>query len=198
MNYIIVGLGNPGEKYEHTRHNAGRMALEYIREQHDFSSWDKKIQKNALVSSGEVEGSLVTLLEPDNFMNNSGESTFAFMEKHSDMELVLVYDDIDLPLGKMKISYDRGTGGHNGVASIIEQVGTREFLRIRIGVAPVTTEGEIAKPKGEGKVNDFLLNDFSTRERGVIDDVMLTVNEALSVIMSEGKEVAMNKFNATA
>ncbi len=195
MNYLLVGLGNPGEKYEDTRHNAGRLVLEYLRVGHDFSEWDKKVQKNALVSDGELAGAFITLLAPNNFMNNSGESASAFMKKTPDAKLVLIYDDIDLPLGKMKISYDRGTGGHNGVASIIEHIGTEAFLRIRIGVAPVTTEGEIAKPKGEGKVNDFLLNDFSKNERAELDELMPTINDALGVIIKEGKEVAMNKFN---
>lgn len=177
--YIAVGLGNPGEEYEHTRHNTGRMALVYA-EDHLPDSLIKKIK----------------ILEPDTYMNHSGK----FVAKHvksmkAAKNLIVVYDDLDLPLGTMKISYDRGSGGHRGLESIIKALKTREFTRIRIGISPSTPKGKVKKPKTEKDVEKFILGEFKKSETEVLKKVFKRVTESLETIVSDGPHCAMNEFN---
>ncbi len=106
-----------------------------------------------------------------------------------------MYDDIDLPLGTLKISFNRGSGGHRGVESVIKSVKTKAFIRLRVGVAPTTPSGKIKKPKGEQKILDFLMGDFKPKERDVLKKTSKKVVEALEMIVLEGKEKAMGKFN---
>jgi len=196
MSYIIVGLGNPGEEYESTRHNIGRIVLEYFRIKNNFSGWEEKKKVKAFYSEGKIGKSKVLLMEPNNFMNNSGKSLLPVVTSTKKAEkLVVIYDDIDLPLGTLKISFNRGSGGHRGVESIIKSVKTKAFIRLRVGVTPTTSSGKIKKPKGEQKVLDFLMGEFKPKERDVLKKISEKVAEALEVIVLEGKEKAMGKFN---
>jgi PTH1 family peptidyl-tRNA hydrolase len=134
--YIVVGLGNPGEEYSRTRHNTGRMATELLAQE---SLKDVKV------------------ITPDTFMNVTGAFVKKYVKDELEAEkLIVIYDDLDLPLGSMRISYNRGSGGHNGVESIINALGTEKFIRIRIGVSPVTEEGEMRKILGEDKVEKHI------------------------------------------
>ena len=196
MSYTIAGLGNPGEEYKNTRHNAGRIILEYFRKNKGFSEWEEKKKNKVLVSCGEIGKSKVVLLEPDNFMNNSGKSIAPIVTSAKKAEkLVVVYDDIDLPLGTFKISYNRGSGGHRGVESVIKSIKTKAFIRVRVGVAPVTPSGKMRKPKGEQKVLDFLMGEFKPKEMDALKRVSKNIAEALETIIIDGKERAMNVYN---
>lgn len=173
---LIVGLGNPGKEYENTRHNAGRIVVGIIARQ--FS--DKKIK----------------FITPDSFMNNSGKVVAPFIKSKKDLsELIVVYDDIDLPFGKIKISFDKNSGGHNGLESIIQKLKSKEFLRIRIGICPITPTGKIKKPKGEEKILKFLLGEFKENELKEIKKLSKKISEAIEVIYTEGKDKAMSLYN---
>ena len=196
MSFLIVGLGNPGEEYEDTRHNVGRIILDRLRKSEKFSEWsfDKKI--NALKSTGALGKEKVTLLLPQGFMNNSGKSLkeLAGSAKKAEKCLV-VYDELDIPLGSMKISFGRSSGGHNGVESIIKNMKTRDFPRIRVGICPATPSGKLKKPHGEKEVIDFILGKFKASEEEALKKVGKQAIEAIKVLVVEGRQVAMNTFN---
>ena len=173
---LVVGLGNPGQEYEKTRHNTGRIIVGMI---------EKKL-----------EGSKIKFLTPDTFMNNSGPAVAkALAGKKALKDLIVIYDDIDLPLGKIKISFNRSSGGHRGLQSIIKAVKSEEFLRIRVGIAPATPSGKIRKPKGEKAVIDFILGEFKKPELETLKKLSKKIAEAVEVIFSEGKEKAMSLYN---
>ena len=173
---LVVGLGNPGNEYENTRHNTGRILVGILEKK-----W---------------EGSKIKFLTPDTFMNNSGKAVAPLIKSKKDLkDLVVIYDDIDLPLGKIKISFNRSSGGHNGLGSIIKSLKSEEFLRIRVGISPATPKGMVKKPKGEKAVLNFLLGEFKKPELEIIKKLSKKVVEALEVIFTEGKEKAMSLYN---
>lgn len=196
MNYIIVGLGNPGEEYEMTRHNTGRIVLATFHKKEDFSDWkiDKKLK--ALVSVGKIGKDKVEIIFPETFMNKSGASIAPLVKNKKQAErLIVVQDDLDLPLGTIKISFNRGSGGHKGIESIIRAIKTEAFVRVRVGVSPKTTKGKAKKPKGEDKIVDFIIGKFSKLEQEAIKKVGNQVAEAITVLVKEGREKAMGEFN---
>lgn len=196
MSYIIAGLGNPGEEYENTRHNTGRIILEYFRIARDFPEWQADKKTKALLSKAKIEKESVLLIEPDNFMNNSGKSIAPFVTSKKQAEKTIVmYDDIDLPLGTIKIAFNRSSGGHNGVESVIKSLKTREFVRVRIGVSKMTAKGIAKKPKGEEAVLKFLLGEFKKDELDALKKISKKVSAALKMIVLEGREKAMGEFN---
>ncbi len=196
MQYIIVGLGNPGEEYADTRHNSGRMVLEQFRKKNDFPEWAVEKSLKALVSKGTFGKDKVILLEPNNFMNVSGRSVAPLIKNMKDAErTIVVYDDLDLPLGSMKISFNRSSGGHRGVESIIKALKTREFARLRIGICPTTPSGKPRKPKGEDAILDFIVGPFNKPEMEIIKKVTKKGAEALELILTEGREKATGKVN---
>jgi PTH1 family peptidyl-tRNA hydrolase len=173
---LVVGLGNPGKEYENTRHNTGRILVPLIEKKLE----DKKIK----------------FLTPDTFMNNSGKAVAPLVKSKKDLEnLIVIYDDIDLPLGKIKISFNRSSGGHNGLGSIIKSLKSEEFLRIRVGISPATPSGKIRKPHGEKDVLKFLLGEFKKSELETIKKISKKVSEAVETIFSESKEKAMSLYN---
>lgn len=196
MQYIIVGLGNPGEEYENTRHNAGRMVLEAFRKKNDFPEWVVDKTLKARVSKGAWGRDKVILLEPDNFMNVSGKSVAPFVKNAKDAErTIVVYDDLDLPLGGMKISFNRSSGGHKGLESIIKALKTREFARLRIGICPTTPGGKLKKPKVEDALLEFIVGPFKKAELEDMKKVTKSGAEALVLILEEGREIATGKIN---
>ena len=177
---ILVGLGNPGEEYKNTRHNAGRIMVGLIKKKLESESNRQKIK----------------FLLPDTFMNNSGKAVAPLVKSKKDLkDLVVVYDDIDLPLGRMKISFDRSSGGHNGLGSIIKALKSQEFVRIRVGITPSTPKGVVKKPKGEKAVINFILGEFKKPELEILKKLSKKITEAVEVIFSEGKDKAMSLFN---
>ena len=196
MTWVIVGLGNPGEEYEGTRHNTGRMALEVFARIQHFSEWKEDAKAKATVSKGAVEKKLAALVLPDTFMNKSGLAVMKFVKSVKAAEkLVVVYDDLDLPLGTIKISFDRGSGGHRGVESIMTTLKTKKFTRIRIGVSPETPGGTLKKPHGEKEVIDFILKRFKDAEVPELKKAFKQSAKALEAIITSGPMVAMNEFN---
>lgn len=194
--YTIVGLGNPGDEYTLTRHNMGRIILEHFAEKNDFSEWKDDMKLKALVSKGEIGKSKVALVEPETFMNKSGLSVKPLITNKKKAEkLIVIYDDLDLPLGSFKISFNKGTGGHKGLESIVKQIKTKEFIRIRMGICQITPTGKMKKPKGEKKVLDLIMKDFKKPELDLIKKLSKKINEALIEIIENGRSVAMNKYN---
>lgn len=195
MKYIVA-LGNPGEEYKNTRHNVGRIALEEFVKKNDFSDWvsDKKLK--ALSSQGKIGKEKALLIEPETFMNKSGLSLQPIITSKKKAEgLIVIHDDLDLPLGKFKISFNKSSGGHRGVESIIKAIKMEAFTRVRIGISPATASGKLKKPKGEKEVADFILGEFKKSEMETLKKISKKVATALEMIITEGREKAMGEFN---
>ncbi len=197
MAYIIAGLGNPGQEYENTRHNSGRIVLNSILKEfkgEDFA-FDKKI--NALKSEIKIGKDKIKLIQPETFMNNSGKAIATLVKSIKSAEkLVVIYDDFNLPLGKIRISYNRSSGGHNGLESIIKAVKTEAFIRIRIGVAPENAKGSAKVPHGDVKIEKFILGKFNDEEMKELKKMAKIAGQALEMIVKEGKDKAMSVYNA--
>ena len=184
--FLIIGLGNPGGKYEKTRHNAGFIVLD---EMLGSDEWETGKNSRALYTSESINEELVEYIKPQTFMNESGISVRYAKDKHeiSDDNIVVIYDDIDLPVGKLKISHDRGSGGHNGIRSIEQHLGTTSFRRIRIGISQELEDGKVIKPN--------VLGVFSKEDLETIKKLAVTTQGVIKTIVVEGREAAMNKFN---
>ena len=197
MAYFIVGLGNPGEEYENSRHNTGRIILETLASKWKFLEWEEKAKIKIDITDGKVGKQKVVAILPNTFMNRSGGAVKAYVTSKKKAEkLIVIYDDIDLPLGRFKISKGRGDGGHNGVASIINSIKTRDFIRVRVGVSPkVRGSNQPKKPKGEKKVLDYLMGDFRKQELVVLETLTKDIQDAIETILSDGLDMAMNEFN---
>ncbi len=199
MAWVIVGLGNPGEEYDGTRHNTGRMALDFFAHAADFGDWKEDTKAKAHVASGLLGKTAVVLVAPDTFMNKSGAAVGKFVKSQKAAErVVVIYDDLDLPLGTMKISFNRGSGGHKGVESVMKAVKTKKFTRIRIGISPTTAGGVLRKPNGDKVINNFILTKYKTSELDELKKIFKRVSQALEKIVAEGPFIAMNEFNSDA
>lgn len=193
---LIVGLGNPGGEYKNTRHNTGRIILENIAKSNDFSEWKNNLKLKALCAKGEINGRKLDFMLPETFMNNSGVAVSRIInDKKKLKDLVVIYDDMDLPLGYYKISYNKSSGGHNGLSSIIKKVKSQEFVRIRIGVSPSTPTGKTKKPKGEEAVLKFLLGKFKEEELKEVKKISKKISEIIKVLAEEGKDKTMTLYN---
>lgn len=196
MAYIFVGLGNPGEEYTNTRHNTGRIILSFLAKTFGSDDWkfDKKL--NAEVVKIKIGKSPVTLVNPDTFMNNSGKAVKPFITSVKSAEkLVVIYDDLDLPFGKMKISFNKSSGGHRGVESIIKSIKTEKFVRVRVGVSPTSPTGKIRKPQGEDRVMKHILGKFKSEEMLELKKMSKKILEAMEIFVDSGLEKAMTEFN---
>ncbi len=199
--YTIVGLGNPGEEYKNTRHNTGRIILESLHDALDFSAWKVDGKIKALTADGVLGKEKVKFVMPETFMNKSGQSVASIKKPE---QLVVIYDDLDLPLGKMKISFNRSSGGHKGLESIIRALKTEAFVRIRVGISPTTASGKIKKPSGNAVVGDFILAPFKNSEMAELKKISKRALEAVMMLASSGssakamrlsREKAMGEFN---
>ncbi len=194
--WTIVGLGNPGEEYKNTRHNAGRIALQSFVKAFDFDVPVLVKKYQALFSLGKLGKQEVGIFLPETFMNKSGVSVASIVKSKKKAEqLIVVHDDLDLPLGKIKISWNRGTGGHRGVLSIVKNLKTEGFIRIRIGVSPTTPSGKLKKPKGEDAVDRFIVGPFKASELDEVKKVSKKVTGALETIILYGAQSAMGEYN---
>ncbi len=195
MSYIFVGLGNPGDEYKNTRHNTGRMMLEWYARAYEAEwKFDKKI--NAQVAKIKVGKSPVTLVLPDTFMNNSGKTVKSLVTSVKGAEkLMVIYDDLDMGFGAHKISFNKSSGGHRGLESIIKSLKTEKFARIRIGISPTTPSGKTKKPVGEDKVMKFILGEFKPEEITALKKISKKVTLALDTFVTSGIEKARNEFN---
>lgn len=196
MGWVIVGLGNPGPEYHDTRHNTGRMVLEFFAKRSGFNDWREDKKKKATMTGGMIGKTAALLVCPDTFMNKSGSAVDKFVKSaKAASHMVVVYDDLDLPVGRMKLSFDRGSGGHKGLESVMRAVKTKKFARIRVGVSPATAAGAIRKPSGDKEVNAFILAKFRESERDELKKVFRKTCEAIEAIVLEGPHAAMNRFN---
>lgn len=185
--YIIAGLGNPGKQYEGTRHNAGFHAIDYLAAVHRVKV--SRLKFKALYGEGHIGGEKVLLVKPQTFMNLSGESLRDFVNfyKISPKELIVIYDEVALPTGKLRIRTHGSAGGHNGIKSIIYQLASEDFMRLRIGVGAPQHEGQ--------DLADHVLGKFGKEEFPLMDDAIKRAAEAVEVMIKEGPESAMSRFN---
>ena len=186
--FVIIGLGNPGKKYENTRHNAGFLALDALADKYGISISEKK--HKALCGSGVVEGNKVLLVKPQTFMNVSGESVRSVMDFYKidpEEDMLVIYDDISLAPGNIRIRKKGSAGGHNGIKSIIAHIGTQNFMRIKVGV------GE--KPSG-WDLADYVLGHFSDEDNTKLKEIMPDIIQAAALMVQGDVDKAMNDFNA--
>ena len=193
--FYIVGLGNPGVEYEQTRHNLGWWVLDAL-----VLAWQlppvrrfKKIDGD--ITDGLIGSEEVTLLYPRTFMNNSGLAVRKLVPKGAYQQLIVIYDDADLPQGEIKISFGSGAGGHNGVASIIASLGTKDFIRVRVGIAPKPEESDVALRPAGATLSDYVIGRVSAIEAKLYTDALPRIVAAVETIIGHGYLVAMNKFN---
>ncbi len=184
--YLIVGLGNPTREYEHTRHNAGFDAVDMLAEKWNIAVAEKK--HKGLCGKGIIGGEKVILLKPQTYMNLSGESVRAAADfyKIDPDHIIVMYDDIDLDVGKLRVRAKGSAGGHNGIKNIIAHLGTQEFPRVRIGVGAKPDRMDLA---------DYVLGRFSQVERTVMEDAFKEAGEAAAAVIEDGIDAAMNRFN---
>jgi PTH1 family peptidyl-tRNA hydrolase len=189
---LIVGLGNPGKTYAHNRHNAGFRCLNYFARLHSIR-FDHR-QCRARVGIAEVKGKKLLLAKPGTFVNLSGKSVAGLVRKHNIplSDLLIIYDDLDLPLGKLRLRQSGSSGGHKGMNSIISALGSEDFPRIRVGIGRPQAEGQSIS---EDAVVNYVLSDFSPQEEAIIKPVIIKVAEAIDFFLTQGIEAAMSKFN---
>lgn len=185
--YLIVGLGNPGKNYLFTRHNIGFIAIDVFKE--SFENTTEKSEQKALTYKVNVDGHEALLVKPQTFMNLSGDSVRALMAYYKiPLEnILIIHDDVDSRFGSIKFQKARGAGGHNGVRSIHETLGTDEYARLKLGV------GRPLDPRH--KVEDYVLQNFSTEEREHLEDYMIRTSEAIESFIKEGFEKSSNSHN---
>jgi len=185
---LIVGLGNPGKTYAHNRHNVGFRCLNYFARHHSIR-FDKR-QCRARIGVGEVAGSKLLLAKPQIFVNISGRVVGCLVEKYDVplSNLLVIYDDLDLPLGKVRIRPRGSAGGHKGMRSIISTLGSEDFPRIRVGIGRPAQDDEDA-------IVSYVLGDFTTQEKELIRSAIITVTEAIDCFLIQDIQAAMDKFN---
>uniref|UniRef100_UPI0015AA103D aminoacyl-tRNA hydrolase n=1 Tax=Candidatus Ventrimonas sp. TaxID=3048889 RepID=UPI0015AA103D len=185
--YLIAGLGNPTKEYDKTRHNAGFSVIDVLADRYRIDVSEKK--HKALCGRGVIEGQKVLLLKPQTFMNLSGESIRAAADyyKIAPEEMVVIYDDISLEPGQLRIRLKGSAGGHNGIKNIIANLGTQDFPRIKVGVGAKPPRMDLA---------DYVLSRFGAGEQKLMDEAFGEAAEAAVMMMTDGAERAMNHFNA--
>lgn len=191
MALVIVGLGNPGKEYEKTRHNAGRSAVELVAKQNGFDDFVFNKTANALVAKGSVDSENATLVLPETMMNLSGKAVMNFVKSpKSAKNLVVIHDDLDLPLGTVKMVFGRGSGGHKGVESIMRALKTKDFARIRIGISAVGKKNQAKKVSGEEKVIKMVIGKWKPTEEAAFKKVLKKAAEAARLFVTEGIDSA--------
>ena len=195
MAYIIVGLGNPGEEYTETRHNTGRILVSLLGKSLG-AEWKTDSKLNAEVSKVKIAKTPLVLVLPNTFMNNSGKSLKTLIGSIKAAEkMVVIYDDLDLPFGASKISFNRSSGGHKGLESIIKTIKTEKFARVRVGISPTTATGKIRKPQGEEAVTKVIMGKFKTDEMSELKKLSKKIQIAVETFVAEGLDKAMTGFN---
>lgn len=189
---LVVGLGNPGKKFEKTRHNVGFLVIDGFQEKNNFSVFKLSKKSLAEISEGSLDDEKVILAKPQTFMNNSGRAVKLLTRtyKLNAKSLFIVHDDIDLPLGKIRISASRSSAGHKGVESIIRELKTKGFVRFRVGIQLATND-----KKQETRSEKFVLQKFNRKEEKILKEVIEKTVEAIEMAMEEGVEKAMAKYN---
>ena len=198
MEYIIVGLGNPGAEYEHTRHNVGRNVALSLQRHWQTSDWRDDKKTRARISQGMLADgkTKVKLVLPDTFMNRSGAAVQPLIKTAKQIErLIIVHDDIDLGAGTLRIVQNRGSGGHKGVDSIVRALRSKACIRVRVGVSPKTPKGKVKKPKGEAAVLAFILKQYGKKDRANFSVLIDRVALATEAVITLGVAKAMCLYN---
>ncbi len=188
--HLIVGLGNPGDTYVKHRHNVGFQSVKYLADRHGLSFGEK--QSKARIASGVIAGQRVVLAKPFTFMNGSGEAVAPLARWHKldpGRELLVIYDDLDLPFGALRIRANGSAGGQNGMKSIIQQLGTQEFPRLRVG---------IGRPPEGWDPRDYVLGNWNREQTEQLPDLYARIADAVELFVAEGLIAAMNRFNTAA
>ena len=223
MQYFIVGLGNPGTEYENTRHNTGAMVLETFRKAEDLPEWSEDKKRKALISEGSLSSSpprlrrgaeggvvgtrnqKVLLILPQTFMNESGKALKNLQLTTKNLQqgkkkikeitnLVVIHDDLDIPFGKYKISFNKSSGGHHGVESIMKAVKTEAFVRVRVGIA--SSASAVKKSQEEKAVEKIILGKFTPAELLEFKKLAKYIAEGLHCLITESREKAMSQYHA--
>jgi len=185
--YVVVGLGNPGKEYAATRHNIGFIFLDYLAEKYRFVFKGTKWQAEAAKDLS--WGYPVLFVKPQTYMNRSGVAIRAIADFYQvePSRIIVIHDDLDLPLGRTKIMLNRGAGGHNGIRSLIEHLGTNDFVRVRVG---------IGRPDNAERVSDFVLSRFGQDEAEMVREELERIETGVRLIMEQGAAAAMNRVNS--
>jgi PTH1 family peptidyl-tRNA hydrolase len=191
---LIAGLGNPGPKFKNTRHNLGFMVLNKFSEENGFPDWEENRKINCLFTKKIITEKEIELIKPLTYMNNSGRAVKLAVKKHNikSKDLVIVHDDIDLDLGKIKIVKNRGAAGHKGIQSLINELRTKDFIRIRIGIKNQRIENK------KQKTEDFVLKKFTKEEEKILKGVIKKAVEAIEFFLKEGLEKTQSTYNLCA
>ena len=213
---LLVGLGNPGKKYQNTRHNVGFRIVDNFAKENNFPEFRLSKKFKALISEDTLHNKKILLAKPQTFMNDSGKSVRAIFNfqfsifnefsilQFSNKNLIIIHDDIDLPLGKIKITKNRGSAGHKGVQSIINELGTKNFLRFRIGIKPPKQSLALFRDAtGQAKQTDatvyrsedFVLRKFTKEEEKILKEIIKKTCQAIEMATKQGIEKAMAEYN---
>lgn len=191
---LIVGLGNPGEKYENTRHNVGFIALDHLLQKFEKvknTVWFEDKKFKALIHETEIDGEKVVLMKPQTFMNDSGRAVQGYSSymKIDPKDIYVLHDELDLPLGKIRIRFGGSSAGNNGVASIIDHLGTDKFLRIRMGI------GKSQRVHATHDTSEYVLGTFSATEKSKVKTMVNQAVKDVLLILSHGIDVYMSKYH---
>ncbi len=183
---LIVGLGNPGPKYENTRHNMGFKVIDSLADKHRISVNRRRCR--SLLGSGRIEGKKVILAKPQTYMNLSGEALSGLLNYYQleIPDLIIVYDDVNLDLGRLRFRREGSAGGHNGIKSIIYHLDTEDFARLKLGIGTIDLLGDMM---------DYVLSEFDPEDEKVAEEMIERATEALRIYLTEGITEAMNRFN---
>jgi PTH1 family peptidyl-tRNA hydrolase len=198
---IIVGLGNPGEKYDSTRHNLGFVVLDHLLKKYEpvkESSWDDNKKTKSLIKKVTIGNNSALLSKPLTYMNNSGMAVSLLLEyfKVKPEELIVIHDDLDLPMGKIQVRFGGGSAGHNGLESIIASIKTDKFLRIRMGIGkPMRIEGSKFDQKRHHSIEEYVLLHFPEGEHKDVRNMTKHVQKQLELVLEHGIKNYMSKFN---
>lgn len=186
---ILVGLGNPGSKYEQTRHNAGFLALDELLMNYGFDSFKEVSKHKGWVTEGQIADERVILLKPNTYMNLSGQATAALAQyyKVEPSDIVVIHDEVDIASGTLKIKTSGSAGGHNGIKSVIQELGTDQFLRIRLGIAPLEPF--------KGELDAYVLGKMTTEEEQLLSENLERLPAVLETLFQHGAEKAMNEYH---
>lgn len=184
--HLIVGLGNPGKQYENTRHNLGFRVLDLLAGGIEF---ENKYDSQFLKTDDLI------LAKPQLFMNLSGKAVAQILKYYPAAQLVVLHDDLDFPLGTIRVQKNSSSAGHNGVESIISEIGIKDFIRIRLGIDNPENRKDTRLPDGQVPGDDYVLQKFTTEEEKIVNEVLIRAKDAIDVLLSEGLEMAQSKFN---
>jgi PTH1 family peptidyl-tRNA hydrolase len=186
---VVMGLGNPGSEYERTRHNVGWWVVDHLADVWRFDGWKKDGQSR--VAAGAAIGQRVRLVKPQTYMNLSGSVLRPYLRREGwdrSRDLLIVVDEVALPIGSFRIRARGSTAGHNGLKSIEGALGTQDYARLRIGVGP-------DDPRRRGNLSDYVLSDFGKRDEKLVRELLPTLTEVVECWLSDGAEAAMSRFN---